>query len=118
MPTLADVRKFALALDDVSEADHWGRPAFRTRKRIFVVVWPKEKRANILLPEERKEFLFEAAPEIFAKLMWGKRAYLLADLTKIGRRDLEALIREAWTQAATAPKAKNRGRTRTRAAAR
>ncbi len=105
MSTPADIRKIALVLEGVSEVDHWGMPAFRTKRRIFVTVRPKEKRANILLPQERKEFLFEAAPDVFSKLMWGKRAYLMADLTKIGRRELEALIREAWAHAAPPPKA-------------
>ena len=40
MATAADVRKCALALDGVSEVDHWGRPAFRTSKRIFAVIRP------------------------------------------------------------------------------
>jgi hypothetical protein len=30
MPTPADIRKIALALEGVTEIDHWGRAAFRT----------------------------------------------------------------------------------------
>ena len=94
MPTKADVRKFALSLDGVSEIDHWGRPAFRTKKRIFAVLRPDGLYLN--LDEERKEFLFEADPKLFVKYMWGKTANVIVQYDKLGTRELEALIREAW----------------------
>lgn len=94
MPTRADVRKLALALDGVSEIDHWGRPAYRTKKRIFAVTRPDGLYLN--LEEERKEFLFAADPKIFVKYMWGKTANVIVQYDKISKRELEALIREAW----------------------
>jgi hypothetical protein len=54
------------------------------------------------LPEERKEFLFDAAPEIFLKLVWGKSAKLIVQITKLSKRELESLMREAW-ESATPP---------------
>jgi hypothetical protein len=98
MATSADVRKLALALDGVREIDHWGRPAFRTRKRIFAVMRPDG--LYLHLTEERKQFLFEAAPEVFVKFMWGKTANVIVQLAGIPRKELQALIREAWQDAA------------------
>ena len=63
MPTAADIRKIALALDGVTEIDHFARPAFRTTKRIFAVIRPDG--LYLHLPDERKEFLFEAEPRTF-----------------------------------------------------
>jgi hypothetical protein len=100
MPTDSDVRKCALALDGVSEIDHWGRPAFRTTKRIFAVMRPDG--LFLHLPEERKQFLFEAAPDLFVKFMWGKTANVIVQIEKVSRKELLALIREAW-QHATPP---------------
>jgi len=94
VPTPADVRKFALSLPGVSEIDHFARPAFRTTKRIFAVLRPDGLYLN--LDDERKEFLFEADPKIFVKYMWGKRANVIVQIGKLGKRELEALIREAW----------------------
>ena len=65
MPTPADVRKFALSLEGVSEIDHFARPAYRTAKRIFAVMRPDGLYLN--LDDERKEFLFEADPRVFVK---------------------------------------------------
>ena len=102
MATSADVRKLALALDGVSEVDHWGRPAFRTSKRIFAVLRPDG--LFLHLPEERKQFLFEAAPHVFVKFMWGKTANVIVQIAKVSRSDLQALIREAWRHAAPSAK--------------
>jgi hypothetical protein len=106
MPTPADVRKIVLALDGVSEIDHFARPAWRTKKRIFAVMRPDGLYVD--LPDERKEFLFEADPKIFVKYMWGKRANVIVQIDKIGRRELEALIREAWEKNKAAPKKKTK----------
>ncbi len=100
MPTAADVRTIALALDGVSVIDHWNRPAYRTRKRIFAVMRPDG--LYLHLPEERKQFLFEAAPEVFVKFMWGKTANVIVQIAKLPKKELEELIREAW-QNATPP---------------
>ena len=102
MPTPAEVRKIALALDGVSEVDHWGRPAFRTKKRIFAVMRPDGLYLN--LDEERKEFLFAADPKIFVKYMWGKTANVIVQIDKLGKPELKALIEEAWRKNAVVPK--------------
>jgi hypothetical protein len=97
MADAADVRKLALVLDGVSEIDHWGRPAYRTKKRIFAVMRPDG--LYLHLPEERKQFLFEAAPEVFVKFMWGKTANVIVQIAKVSRTELQALIFEAWQHA-------------------
>ena len=94
MPSPADVKKIALSLDGVTEVDHWGRPSYRTAKRIFAVMRPDGLYLN--LDEERKEFLFEADPKVFVKYMWGKTANVIVQIAKIGKTELAALIREAW----------------------
>ena len=103
MANCEDVRKIALALEGVSEVDHWGRPSYRTRKRIFAVTRPDEKRVLLHLPEERKNFLFEAAPDVFLKLMWGSKTNLLVHLPAISKKELGSLIRDAWENSQPAP---------------
>ena len=102
MPTAAYVRNTALALDGVREIDHWGRPGYRTAKRIFAVMRPDG--LYLHLTEERKQFLFAAAPEIFVKFMWGKTANVIVQIGKVSRKELEGLIREAWQHATPAAK--------------
>src|ERR1700724_3744062 len=97
MPTTSDVRKIALALDGVREVDHWNRPSYRTKKRIFAVMRPDGLYLN--LQEERKQFLFQAAPEVFVRFMWGKTANVIVQIAKLPRQELEDLVREAWQNA-------------------
>ncbi len=94
MSTAADIRKIALALDGVTEIDHFARPAFRTKKRIFAVVRPDG--LYLHLPDERKEFLFEADPKTFVKYMWGKTANVIVQPERVSKKELAALIHEAW----------------------
>ena len=103
MATAADVRRLALALDGVSEIDHWGRPAFRTKKRIFAVMRPDG--LFLHLTEERKQFLFEAAPEVFVKFMWGKTANVIVQIAEVSKKELGTLIGEAWQHATPVAKA-------------
>jgi hypothetical protein len=94
MASASDIRKIALALDGVAEIDHFARPAFRTKKRIFAVIRPDG--LFLHLPDERKEFLFEADPGTFVKFMWGDRPNVIVQPERISRKELAALIREAW----------------------
>jgi hypothetical protein len=102
MPTASDVRTIALALDGVSAVDHWDRPGYRTKKRIFAVMRPDGLYLN--LPEERKQFLFQAAPEVFVRFMWGKTENLIVQIAKLSRKELEGLLREAWQNATPSAK--------------
>jgi hypothetical protein len=94
VPTPSDVRKTALSLEGVEEVDHFGRPSYRTKKRIFAVMRPDG--LFLHFPEERKEFLFEADPKTFVKYMWGKRSNVIVQIDRISKKELDALIREAW----------------------
>lgn len=103
--TAADIRKLALALDGVTEVDHFARPSFRTTKRIFAVIRPDGLWLN--LSEERKEFLLEADPKAFVRYMWGKRVNVIVQPERVSKEELAALVREAWEfNLPPAPKAK------------
>lgn len=106
------IRRIALAFDDVREVDHWHRPAFRTKKRIFAVIRPDG--LWLYLPEERKEFLFEADPQTFVKFMWGKHPELILQPERISKQELTALLREAY-EAALPPKKDTAAKSRSRA---
>jgi len=102
MPSPADVRKAALALEGVTEIDHFKRPAWRTTKRIFAVMRPDGLYLN--LPDERKEFLFAADDKTFVKYMWGKTSNVIVQIDRVSKKELDALIREAWTHNLPPPK--------------
>jgi len=110
MSTCEDVRKAALALEGVEEVDHWGRPAFRTKKRIFITLRPAEERAMFHIPEEHQELLFEVRPEAFEPLHWGKITRCFVNLKNVPAREIAALVREAWEHAGATKKPNDRQR--------
>ena len=113
MATPAEVRKFALSLEGVTEIDHFARPAWRTKKRIFAVMRPDGLWLHF--DDERKEFLIAADPKVFVKYMWGKRSNVIVQIDKIGKKELESLIRESWEKnrpVAKEPKARKRSTAR------
>jgi hypothetical protein len=103
-------------LDGASEVEHWGRPSYRTKQRIFAVMQPDG--LYLHLPEERKQFLFQAAPEVFIKFMWGKTANLIVQIADLSKEELEGLVREAWQSATPSAKPTKPGTPATRAATR
>lgn len=55
--TKAKVRKLALALEGASEVVHVGRPAFRTKRKIFATLPPNEEAVNLMFdPPRRNSF--------------------------------------------------------------
>ena len=108
MSSCDDVRKIALALPGVEEVDHWGVPAFRTKRRIFITLRPSEQKAMFHITEEHQEILFEARPEAFEPLHWGKVTRCFVNLKNVPKRELEALVREAADYAASELNSKRR----------
>lgn len=106
MSTCEDVREIALAVAGVTEVDHWGAPAYRTKRRIFITLRPNEQKAMFHITEEHQEILFEARPDAFEPLHWGKVTRCMVNLKKVPKRELEKLVREAADYAA--PPAKKR----------
>ncbi len=103
MATEADLRKTALALPGVEEVQHWEYPAFRTKRRIFITLRPGQAKAMFHLNEEHQEILFEARPEAFEPLHWGKITRCFVNLKKVSKKELAALVREAWGNAGPPP---------------
>jgi SAM-dependent methyltransferase len=94
------VRQLALALPEVVEQDHHGRPSFRVAGRILATLWDQEH-MNVMLDPDGIRTAVQARPVICAEVWWGKR--LRATRVDLGLAD-DALIRElladAWEQKA------------------
>ena len=92
------VRALALALPGVEEHDHWGRPSFRVRGKIFATLWPSEQRAMLKLPppEQAALMLRDAATFSMAPGSWGVRGNTLVDLRTVDRADFVAALQTAW----------------------
>jgi hypothetical protein len=94
---LADVRRFALALAEVTEAPHHHYGSFRVRGKIFATFPPGGERLHLFVNEEARERALELHPECVEKLFWGgKVAGIRVTLADAAPRVVKELVRAAW----------------------
>jgi hypothetical protein len=96
------VRALALALPEVEEHDHWGRPSFRVRNKIFVTLWPDEQRAVLKLSRADQSALVQLDPKIFSPVpgTWGEQGSTNVQLARIERGLFQQVLYTAWCQVA------------------
>jgi hypothetical protein len=92
------VRELALALPEVEEQDHWGRPSFRVRGKIFATLWPDEQRAMLKLPPTEQAALIMLDPETFSAApgTWGERGSTYVQLQTVEHAAFLAALKTAW----------------------
>ena len=89
-------RQLALALPEVVEQDHHGRPSFRVGGRIFATQWDDDH-LNVMLDEGGVLTAVGAHPGTCAEVWWGKRlAAVRVDLGRVDAETLAGLLADAW----------------------
>jgi hypothetical protein len=92
-----DVRRLALALPEVTEADHHGRPSFRLGSAVLATLWD-EGTLNVLVGESEARAA-EGGP--CSLLWWGRRVSgVRVDLATAGEDVVADLLEEAWSRRA------------------
>jgi hypothetical protein len=94
--TSEDARRLALALPEVAEQDHHGRPSFRVGGKIFATLWD-EQHMNVMLDEAGIRTAVSDHPGWCAERYWGKRlAAAAVDLERAPADQLAELLADAW----------------------
>ncbi len=100
MVSREQVRELALALAEVTEEDHHGRPSFRVGGRILATLWD-EGHMNVMLDEPGIRTAVQAHPESCQEFWWGKRLRAVqVDLTAADRPLAADLLVDAWERLA------------------
>jgi hypothetical protein len=96
------IRSIAMALPEVQEQDHQGRPSFRINNRIFATLWPTERRAVVKLALPDQSALVLLHPDSFSPVpgTWGNQGWTNVELAAVSRDVLEQTVRSAWTHVA------------------
>jgi hypothetical protein len=69
---LSQARKIALALPEAVEQDHFGRPSFRVRGRIFATL-PDSEHLNVMIDAFDVDGVVRKYPDACEELWWGKK---------------------------------------------
>lgn len=116
------VRKFALALGEVTEEPHHHFSSFRYRGKIFVTVPPDEEHIHVFVSEDHREVALAMHPTFTEKLLWGGKVVgLRISLDKASVPAVKSLVLAAYEhrcrQPAGARKRKSEPRSKPRAGA-
>jgi hypothetical protein len=94
------VRRLALALPEVVEEDHHGRPSFRVAGRIFATLWDAAH-MNVMLDEPGIRTAVQGNPGVCTEFWWGKRLRAVqVDLASSDQGLAGELLADAWEQKA------------------
>ncbi|SFT99408.1 hypothetical protein SAMN05660657_04544 [Geodermatophilus amargosae] len=97
--TEEQVRALALALPEVTEADHHGRPSFRLGTTVLATLWAPGI-LNVMLGESEARAAEGGAVSL---LWWGERlSGVRVDLAAADEALVGDLLEEAWTRRAPA----------------
>lgn len=98
---LTTVRRYALALPEVSEAPHHTYSSFRVRGRIFVTVPPAQTHIHVFVDDQERERALALDPEFLEKLLWGGKAVgLRISLAAARPAIVKHLVQSAWARVA------------------
>jgi hypothetical protein len=99
MATVQQLRELALSLPETVEKSHFGQPDFRIGNKIFAGLKPKEGRGWLKLTPARQAALTTTQPDAYvaAEGAWGRSGWTYLILDQIAARELEALVKEAWS---------------------
>ncbi len=99
--TYETVRQLARALPGVEEGTSYGTPAFRVRGKLLVRLRDDGDSLVVKTDFDEREMLMRADPATFF-ITEHYRNYpaVLVRLSSVGRDELQALLEEAWRNAA------------------
>jgi hypothetical protein len=100
----ARARKLLLRFDDVSEAPHFDRVAFRTPRRIFATLAGDGRDVNFMFDVLAQETFCDMAPHALAPVPggWGRMGATRCDLKKVDEATFLAAAEAAHARASEA----------------
>jgi hypothetical protein len=102
----ADAREMALALEGASEAPHFHRIAFRTRRKTFATLDAEAQDINLMFDPELRDFFCEQEPAVFRPVPggWGRMGATRCDLRAVDVPTLRSALMAAHRLAQPKPK--------------
>jgi hypothetical protein len=101
MMKLAQIRRFALSMPEVTEEPHFQYTSFRVRGKIFATVPPLANFLHVFVADREREIALALEPGFIAKLLWGGKVVgLRVTLAEAKPAIVQDLLRQAWLRKA------------------
>jgi hypothetical protein len=94
---LQSLRKFALAMEAVTEEPHHHFSSFRVRGKIFVTIPADEQVIHVFVGEEARDLALALYPAFVEKLLWGGKVVGLRIVLDAAKPSVvKALVAQAY----------------------
>ena len=102
MVTLSSARKLALSFEEAEEMPHFEKPSFRFKKKIFLTLDEKLKRACVHLTEVEQDIFTKINPAIIYAVpnTWGKQGWTFVELSQVSTSIFKEILTASYCQAA------------------
>ena len=100
MVSVAAARRIALGCPEAVEGAHQGHPDFRVGGKIFMTLWPSDRRAVVKLPLADQQALVQMDPEAFSLGGWAHQGWTGVRLARVNTAQLRLLASAAWRNVA------------------
>lgn len=100
MASVTIARRIALACPGAVEGAHMGHPDFRVGGKIFMTLWPEDRRAVVKLPVADQHALVQMDPDAFSLGGWSHQGWTRVQLARVNAAQLRALADAAWRNVA------------------
>ena len=98
---LAQVRRHALSMLEVTEEPHFEKSSFRVRGKIFITVPADGKHLHVFVAERAREMVIAMYPEFLEELTWGGKVVgLRVHLARATPTVIKHLVSQAWADKA------------------
>ncbi len=91
-------RDMALEMPGTAEKDHHGRPSFSVKKKIYMTLWPEDRKAVMKFTLQQQSMLGEEHPDAFAPVpnKWGQHGWTEVHMGHITERLFRFALDLAW----------------------
>lgn len=105
MLTTESIKEMALSFPEAIEQDHFGRPSFRVRKKIFATLWPMEK-ILVLKLNEIEQSVFSDIDRTAVYPVdggWGKQGFTKFEYTRLNKSIIKDALTHSYCNVAPKP---------------
>ncbi|MFD0674903.1 MmcQ/YjbR family DNA-binding protein [Cohnella sp. GCM10027633] len=101
MISIAEIRKYAMNLPESMEVEHWGKPSFRMKNKIFAVLQEDGVTLTLKTSAEEREIYTQLDPRIFrVPETFSNLNYMHVNTELINPEEARLLLLKAWKSVA------------------
>ncbi|SDX50508.1 MmcQ/YjbR family DNA-binding protein [Paenibacillus sp. CF384] len=98
MITEDQIRSYALSLPETDEVDHWGKPSFRVRNKIYAVIQPDGVSLLVKLTADDRAAYTTMDPAVYqVPPKYATLNYVIIQLELVDPNELKSLLFKAWS---------------------